>query len=182
MDDWTNAGELIAGGGIGVLPTDTLYGLVGSALSPDAVERIYQLKQRSSSKPLIVLVSEIDQLEQFGIILTEGLRSTIAKYWPGPYSIILDTLDDQFDYLHRGTGSIAFRIPDKEELLNLLNATGPIVAPSANVEGERPAETISAAKKYFGTDVDFYVDGGMLTGKPSTIIQINDEGVSTIRD
>ena len=93
--------QTLASGGVGVIPTDTLYGLVGSALIPEAIDRIYDLKHRSSNKPLIVLISELSQLEQFGIELSEGLLTQLGAYWPGPYTIILPTLDDQFEYLSR---------------------------------------------------------------------------------
>jgi L-threonylcarbamoyladenylate synthase len=181
MQDSDAAIEMLQEGGVGVLPTDTLYGLVGSALMPDAVERIYRLKERGSHKPLIVLISDIEQLEQFGVELSEELIKHLQAYWPGPYSIVLPTLDDQFEYLSRNTDTIAFRLPDKDELRELIRRTGPLVAPSANPEGFPPALSAEAAKKYFGTDVDFYVDEGELNGKPSTVLELNDEEVVILR-
>ena len=70
----------------------------------------------------------------------------------------------------RGTGTIAFRMPDIPELRDLLVQTGPLIAPSANTEGEPPALTVGDAKKYFGDEVDFYVDAGKLESLPSTLI------------
>ena len=188
--------ESINEGGVGIIPTDTIYGLVGSALLPDTIDRIYQLKRRDKNKPLIVLISDIDQMEQFGIELPERLIEQLEHYWPhggateidaprgkpGAYSIILPTIDDQFEYLSRNTDAIAFRLPDNEELRELIRETGPIVAPSANVEGMAPATTIEEARKYFGTDVDFYIDGGELTGKPSTLLEFDGEEVSILRN
>lgn len=182
MQDFNDAAEIIQEGGAGVLPTDTLYGLVGSALMPDTVDRIYKLKERNSLKPLIVLISDTEQLEQFGIELSESLVEQLESYWPGAYSIILPTLDDQFEYLSRNTDTIAFRLPDNNELRELIRVTGPIVAPSANPEGFPPATTVDAAKKYFGTDVDFYVDGGELVGKPSTILAFDDDEIKVVRE
>ena len=151
--------EILASGGVGVLPTDTLYGLVGSAFSSDAVERIYDLKQRDRGKPLIVLIASLEDLERFGVVISDGLEQTLKSYWPGPYSIILPTIDDEFEYLSRGTDSIAFRMPDDPELLDILAATGPLVAPSANIEGKPPALTVADARRYFGDNADFYLDG-----------------------
>jgi L-threonylcarbamoyladenylate synthase len=197
MQDLNDAATILQEGGVGVLPTDTLYGLVGSALMPDTIERIYKLKERNSQKPLIVLISDIEQLEQFGIELSEVLTEQLAAYWPqssrvperdaprdelGAYSIILPTLDDQFEYLSCNTDTIAFRLPDNDELRELIRVIGPIVAPSANPEGFPPATTIDAARKYFGTDVDFYVDGGALTGKPSTILAFDDDEIKVVRE
>ncbi len=174
--------SVIATGGVGVFPTDTLYGLIGSALLPDAVDRIYELKRRDLHKPLIVLISDLVQLEQFGIELSEGLILQLANYWPGAYSIILPSMDDQFEYLTRGTDTIAFRLPDKTELIELINQVGPLVAPSANIEGLPPATSVEEAQKYFGSDIEFYVDSGDLEGKPSTILRFDGDGVEIIRE
>ena len=177
-----NIAAIISSGGVGVLPTDTLYGLVGSALNPDVVDRIYELKRRDPKKPLIVLISDIASLEQFGVLLSDQLAKQLESYWPGPYSIILPTIDDQFEYLSRGKDTIAFRLPQKQELIDLITITGPLVAPSANVEGLPPATTIESARRYFGTDIDFYVDDGELDGKASTLIEFDGEEVHTIRE
>ncbi len=175
------AAEHIMQGGVGVLPTDTLYGLVGSALDPDAVDRIFHLKERDPKKPLIVLISQFDQLEQFGVVISESMRTQLEQYWPGPYSIILPIVDEQFEYIDRGEMAIAFRMPDNSELCNLIDTTGPIVAPSANPEGRPPARNVAEAKAYFGTDVDFYVEGDDLDGPPSTLIALDGDSVNTLR-
>lgn len=169
-------------GGVGVLPTDTIYGLVGSALLSETVERIYELRRRDPKKPMIVLISGIQDLEQFGIVLSAKLIEQLKKYWPGPYSIILPTIDEQFEYLHRGSDRIAFRVPDKPELLLLLEQTGPLVAPSANMEGMPPARTIPEARRYFGTDIEFYIDEGELDQKASTLLEIDGDAVRIIRE
>ncbi|MEK7118202.1 MAG: L-threonylcarbamoyladenylate synthase [Patescibacteria group bacterium] len=172
---------ILNNGGIGVLPTDTLYGLVGSALLPKTVERIYKVKERSLDKPLIVLIDDIEEVEQFGVVLSEKLIAQLHDYWPGAYSIILPTIDEEFFYLNHGSGTIAFRLPDKDDLRELLRKTGPVAAPSANVEGRPPARTIEEAQKYFGADVDFYIDGGELGGKPSTILDLTEDELRIVR-
>lgn len=180
--DKDNIIEILTMGGVGVLPTDTLYGLVGSAFSSDAVERIYNMKQRDSRKPLIVLISSIEDIERFGVIMSVELESTLKSYWPGPYSIILPTIDEEFEYLSRGTDSIAFRLPDEQELLDILSVTGPLVAPSANIEGKPPAKTVEEARRYFGDNADFYYDGGELDGHPSTIMRFDGDEPLVIRE
>lgn len=146
--------------GIGVIPTDTLYGIVGSAFSKKAVKRIYEVRKREKSKPFIVLISSINDLEKFGIKNFQSL--VLNKIWvkrSGSISVILSCPSKKFEYLHRGTKSIAFRLPQNKELQNLLKKTGPLVAPSANISGQPPAMTILQAKKYFGNQVDFYITG-----------------------
>ena len=179
--DFTEAIEILQSGGVGVLPTDTLYGLVGYALDPDVVSRIYDLKERNIDKPLIVLIADIAQLEEFGVVLSSTLQEKLISHWPGKVTIILETVDEQFSYLDRGFGKIAFRLPDDDELRDLIRTTGPLVAPSANVEGAPPAKNVEEARAYFGTSVDFYVDVGNLEGPASTIIEFNDDDVHVVR-
>lgn len=174
--------EILQDGGVGVLRTDTLYGLVGSALASDTVERIYTLKKRDINKPVIVLIPEIEDVERFGVIVSDELREQLSSYWPGAYSIVLPTIDEEFEFLSRGTDTIAFRVPDNEELRELLRETGPLVAPSANTEGNPPSTSIEMAQKYFFEEVDFYLDGGEVDGEASTLIRMNEDGVEVLRD
>ncbi len=154
--------EVLKEGGVAVVPTDTIYGLVGSAFNEMAVAKIYALKKRDLNKPLIILISDLADLKLFGVDLTPVLEQKLNKYWPGPVSLILPT----------SRGNLAFRLPAKDDLKVLIKHTGPLVAPSANLEGEPPAETIDQAKNYFGEQVDFYLDGGELRGKASTLIDL----------
>jgi L-threonylcarbamoyladenylate synthase len=165
--------DVIKKGGIGVLPTDTLYGLVGSAFSAEAVEKIYKIRERNTGKPFIILIGSISDLKKFGIKIDKKSELIIKKIWPGKVSIIFPVKNKKFQYLHRGTKSIAFRLPKKESLIHLLKKTGPLVAPSANREGDKPATTILKAKQYFGEKINFYADGGTLRAKPSTLIAID---------
>ncbi|MEK7081994.1 MAG: L-threonylcarbamoyladenylate synthase [Patescibacteria group bacterium] len=166
---------------LGVIPTDTLYGLVGSAFSPKAVEKIYQLKKRDPSKPLIVLITSWLDLEKFGAEISPAGKKNLKKIWPGPVSVILPAKNKKFTYLHRGTQTIAFRWPRNEQLQKILKKTGPLVAPSANPEGLPPATTVAEAKKYFGRKIDFYKNGGKITGKPSTLIKLQNGKIEIIR-
>lgn len=170
----------LKGGKIGVIPTDTVYGIVASALQPEVVEKIYQLRKRSSDKPFIILVYSINDLKKFDVELTKKQYEFLKKNWPNSLSVILPCFSKEWEYLHRGKNSLAFRIPKDEKLLKILRQTGPLVAPSANFEGEKIAQTIDEAKKYFGKKVAFYVDGGKVTAQPSTIIQLSSDGVPTI--
>lgn len=168
--------DLLKKGKIGVMPTDTIYGIVGSALNPQTVGEIYKIRKRDSTKPLIVLISSLDDLKKFDIVLTPQQKDYLKKIWPNPVSVILLCPKDKFVYLHRGKKSLAFRLPKNEGLLQILKEVGPLVAPSANLEKEKPAETIEQAKKYFGEKMAFYLDGGRIQSKPSTIVQLYEDG------
>lgn len=174
--------EKIQNGKVGVIPTDTLYGLVGSAFNKQAVERIYQIKDRSEDKPFIILISSLEDLKLFKIQVSDQTKKFLEKNWPNPVSVILECPHKDFTYLHRGTKSLAFRIPNYSKLLQLLQKTGPLVAPSANPEGKPPAQAVKEARDYFGNKVDFYLDGGKLTDQPSTLIKIQNNKVILLRE
>ncbi len=173
--------ELLKLGRIGVIPTDTIYGIVGSALNPAAVEEIYNLRKRSLDKPMIILISSLDDLNKFDIELNPKQKEFLEKNWPNPLSVILSCESEEFKYLHRGTNSLAFRMPNDKNLLEILNKVGPLVAPSANFEGEKPAENIGEAKKYFGDKVSFYLDGGVMYSTASTLVEFKNDSINTLR-
>lgn len=168
--------NLLESGKIVVIPTDTIYGIVGSALNPKTVEKIYQLRKRSSNKPFIILIFSLNDLNHFNIKLSDQQKKFLQKYWPNPLSVVLSCPDKKFKYLHRGENSLAFRVPKNYWLKKLLKQVGPLVAPSANFEGAKPPQTINDAKKYFGDKVSFYLDGGRLESEPSTVVQLKKEG------
>jgi len=186
--------NILLNDGIGILPTDTLYGLVGRAFSKKAVARIRELRNRSDRKPFIILVGSIKDLKLFGIKPDKFSLGIMKKYWlarphryakhsgRGKVSIILPCDNKKLSYLHMGTKSLAFRIPNKKNLLDLLEKTGPLVAPSANHQSEKPALTIEEARKYFDNEVDFYVDEGKLESLPSTLIKIENGKIAVLRE
>ncbi len=169
-------------GKIGIIPTDTIYGLVGQALLKTTVKRIYDVRQRTPDKPLIVLISALDDLKLFGIKVDLKTKVILEKYWPGTVSIILPCKYQKFHYLHRGTGGLAFRLPANELLREILLQTGPLVAPSANPEGQEPAINLAEARKYFGDKIDFYYGSGKLQSPPSTLIKIVKGKVEVLRE
>ncbi len=178
--------EVLRRGGVGILPTDTLYGMVGAALSKDAVERIYTVRRRNPKKPMIILIGEVNDTAKFGVRLSPDMKILLHRIWPGKVSVILPisprgTFLSKFSYLHRGTKTLAFRLPASKSVRALVRKTGPLIAPSANTEGNPPAKTIRAARKYFGDGVDFYRDGGRRDSPPSTIIKIKQGKIFVVR-
>lgn len=173
--------KILRDGGVGVLLTDTLYGLVGQTLNKKTVERIYRVKRRNEKKPFVILISAVEDLKLFGIKIDKRTKETLKEFWPGAVSIVFPCSLKKFEYLHRGTKTLAFRLPKKKSLIELLRVTGPMVAPSANPEGLPPAKGVREAKKYFGDQVDFYERGGKPKTKPSSILVMREEGVRVIR-
>jgi L-threonylcarbamoyladenylate synthase len=206
--DWMKAALLLKEGAIGVIPTDTIYGICTSAFNKKSVEKVYRLRRRNPSKPCIILISSFDDLKKFNVKLNSWQRKILEKLWPGKISVVLspqinaDTTlinadnknyksnryqrssvlnrRSSVEYLHRGTNSLSFRLPKDKLILNILKISGPIIAPSANWEGYKPAKNIREAKRYFGNKV-FYLDRGNLISKPSTLIDLRKKNIKILR-
>ncbi len=160
-------------GKLAVIPTDTIYGLVGRADNQLTVEQIYEVKDRTPTKPSIILIAKLDQLKLFGIDLDQATEKLLNQVWPGEVSVILPCPHTHLTYLHRDTNTLAFRLPASQDLQQLIAQVGPLIAPSANPEGQPPAETIDQAKNYFGDRVDYYFPTDkVLVGAPSTLVAI----------
>jgi len=169
-------------GGVGVVPTDTVYGIVASALDKKAVQRVYVLRKRNPKKPMIILIAHEAQLGLFGVHPSVQERKMLRQVWPGRVSVILPCSQKFFTYLHRGTKTLAFRVPVSVSLRAFLKKTGPLIAPSANTEGRHPAETVSEAKKYFGTEADFYVSAQKrVNGNPSAVAELRNGAFIVLR-
>lgn len=162
---------------VGLLPSDTIYGLSARALDEAAVERIHKIKGRDSGKPLIVLISDLKMLDLLSISVDQV--KLVEKYWPGALSVIFTS--DAPEFLTRGTGSLAVRMPDSPDLTALINQVGPLVSTSANLEGEAPARNVAEAKAVFGGQLGFYVDAGELNNPPSTLVVINSGKLKVVR-
>lgn len=175
------AAPLLLAGKIGVIPTDTVYGVVARASDESAVERLYKARGRSVDKACIVLVAGLHQITDTSQ-WTKTHFALAQKYWPGALSLLAPITDKTPFYLHRGTGGLVYRVPDLPDLQQLLEVTGPLIAPSANPEGQQIAETIAQAKTYFDGVVDFYVKGGTISDVPaSTIAKIHNGTLKIIR-
>lgn len=166
-------------GSIGVIPTDTVYGMVARAADPEAVARLYTLKERQG-KPGTIIAANLEQLEDLG--LKHRYLKAVEQFWPGAVSVIIPAINPELKYLHQGKLSLAVRLPDHPQLQKLLQKTGPLLTSSANTPGAPTSVTVGQAKAYFGDQVDFYVDGGDLSHHtPSTIIRVIDDAIEVIR-
>lgn len=179
LSDRIQAVELIGGGSVGVLATDTVYGVVAGAGNQAAVERLYALKDRHG-KPGTLIAANTQQLVDLGI--PARYVRPVEQYWPNPISVVVPA-PPELNYLHQAKGSIAVRIPADNAVHQLLLQTGPLLTSSANQPGEPTAITIQAAQAYFGDEVDYYADNGDLSDRQaSTIIRVVDDAVEVLRE
>lgn len=183
QNDWQKAEQVLKKGGAIIAPTDTLYGILAQALDKKSVERIYKIKGRDNNKPFIILITDIKDLNRFGVEHSNNLQN-LGMFPKGKkVSFILSCKYPEFKYLHRGTKSLAFRIVSKrnKNLFDLINKVGPLVAPSANPQGLNPAKTIREAQEYFCDKIDLYINAGKRDSKPSTIISFLEEKPIVLR-
>lgn len=169
--------EAINGGGVVVMPTDTVYGIVCQAKNKQAVSRLYGLKSRQNN-PGPVIASSIDQLVDLGV--KRRYLTAVGQYWPNKISI---EVPHDLTYLNQGTGRQAFRIVKDPWLKKILDKTGPLLTSSANLPKQPTAKNIWQAKDYFNKSVDFYLDGGEIKNNtPSTVIRVIDDIVEVVRE
>ncbi len=179
--DYSRAKEVIKKGGVVILKTDTLYGIIANALDRKAVKRVYKIKGRRPDKPFIILVPSVEDIKRFfDVEISDKEREFLEKKG---ITVVLNLRDRRkHRYLHRGTGTLAFRIPSKNKLIELLREIGfPVIAPSANPEGEKPAVDINEAIRYFGDKIDLYVNEGKVEGKASPIVKVENGKVVYLR-
>lgn len=164
--------DILLTGGVGVLLTDTVYGLVGCANIPDAARRVIDAKGRKY-KPGTLIAADTQQLVDLGI-QPEHVKAA-EQFWPGPLTIVLPTKPG-LEYLDLGMASLAVRVPDHPEVVALLKKVGALLTTSANRPNEPMVHNIEEAQEIFGNRLNFYVDGGQLDQPlASTIIRFKIE-------
>lgn len=168
--------RILRDGGAVVYPTETLYGLGVDALNRRALERLLRLKVRESGKPTSVLVSGRAMLADLVAEIPPQADDLMRRFWPGPLTLVFAAHAGLPEALTGGSGSIGARVsshPTAQALAQ--NLERPLTAPSANPAGATPPVRVEEARTYFGDQVDFYVDGGVLPGEPpSTIVDVRD--------
>lgn len=170
--------SLLKEGAVGVLPSDTVYGIMCLAANEASVARLYATKHREN-KAGTLIAANIQQLVDLG--LKERYLKAVEHFWPGAVSVRIPHPPNYLTDPNNGT--IAVRIPDDRGLLELLEQTGPLQTSSANLAGDPVATKLAEAQGYFGDTVDFYVEGGDLSGRPpSTVIQVVDDAIEVVRE
>lgn len=167
-----NTAQNLINGGVALLPTDTVYGLAASPLHQKAIERIFELKQRSKLVNLPIMVASIDDLEQLGIDLQPATKRLFSsKFVPGDLTMILGFKTKPLVKWLSGREECAIRIPNDKNLLEVLKKTGPLLVTSANKHGTpiTPNNTKDILDELNG-EPNLVVNGGIVENVPSTIV------------
>jgi L-threonylcarbamoyladenylate synthase len=169
------ASALLRGGGLVAFPTETVYGLGADATSAAALERLFAVKGRPRSHPLIVHLGDASWLDRWVRDVPEAARRLAARYWPGPLTMILPRAARVPDAVTGGQDTVGVRVPRHPVALALLEAfDGAIAAPSANRFGRVSPTTAAHVAADLGADVDLVLDGGPCeVGIESTIVDLS---------
>jgi L-threonylcarbamoyladenylate synthase len=164
--------ETIAHGGVIAFRTDTFYGLGADPFNPSALQRIKQLKGREADKPILVVISDIDQIGRFISERSRAFDLLAERFWPGALTLIGKALPAVPDEISAGSETIGIRLPDDDEVRGLIRSCGgALTATSANPSGEKTARTAKEVESYFGSSIDLIVDGGAARSDlPSTVV------------
>jgi len=173
--------NIILHGGVAAFPTETVYGLGALAFNQDAVKKIFDLKGRPSDNPLIVHISETEELQQFADHIPDPALSLAEHFWPGPLTLIVKKKPEVPDVVTGGLDTVAVRIPGHPLALKLIRKTGPIVAPSANKSGRPSPTRASHVHEDFGDDFPVLDGGETDIGLESTVLDVTSEPYTILR-
>jgi L-threonylcarbamoyladenylate synthase len=168
------AADCLRGGGVAVVPTDTVYGLAARPVDADAVDAVYRMKGRPEGMHLPVLAASVAQVRALGVAFTPGAETLARRWWPGPLTLAFGFAPqlDRPAWL-AGRTEVAVRIPDHDFLRGLLEHTGVLVVTSANLHGAPTPRTAHDVAGRLGSSVDLVVDGGELQDIPSTLVNVS---------
>ena len=178
------AAEIIQRGGVIAFRTDTFYGLGAAPFNGDAIAQIRKLKGREDTKPILLLISDADEVERFIATRSETFDSIAKRFWPGPLTLIGLARPELPEELGAGTETIGVRLPDDDKVRSLLRECGrALTATSANVSGKQPARTAKEVEEYFPEGIDLIIDGGEVTAtQPSTVVDLSGSQARLIRE
>lgn len=176
----TSLPSILLGGGVVLMPTDTIYGLHALADHANAIQRIVDMKGRGEDKPFVVVGSSIEQLEDLGATFSGPTREILEQLWPGPLTAIVPLRTPIA--ASRGAETIAVRVPALDSLREILQQTGPLASTSANRSGEAPIVDPKTLSRELHDAVDAIVDAGPRNGEASVIVDFTGAEPRFIRE
>jgi len=176
------ARDTILAGGVIAFPTDTVYGIGVCAFNESAIEKIYQVKERSHHKAIPILIGDAEQLEGITSLTDPTVSRIINEFWPGALTVVLPMHRDLPQNLSEGD-TIGLRVPDHDQARELLRRTGPLAATSANLSGQPSAQTAGEVLAQLGGKIDLILDGGPAPGgQASTVLDCSGAEFRILRE
>jgi len=182
-EDIQKAADILRSGGLVVFPTETVYGLGANALDATAVRKIYKLKGRPATSPLIVHIPSIEQARELSAEWSDEAEQLAREYWPGPLTIVVAKKAVIPDEVTAGLPTVGLRVPRHPVALELLRfAQVPVAAPSANRFTQLSPTTAEHVRDAFRDETPFLLDGGpCAVGLESTVIALTRDGLEVLR-
>lgn len=175
--------NILKNDGVVLLPTDTIYGLMCDATNIEAVDKIYRMKNRDYSKPMLILVSNIDMLNKYCKVENDTEKMLIDKYFPGEMTIILKRKEEIPLLVTSGKDTVGVRIPNNKELLSIISKLDrPLVSTSANISNSINITSIDLLDEKIKNEVGYIYDGGVINNNASTVVKVEDDKVVILRE
>lgn len=166
-----HAAAVLREGGLVAFPTETFYGLGAAASDSATVRRVFRVKARTESKPLLVLVDSIAMAESLAGEVTPRARELMARHWPGALTLVMRARAELPTELTAGTGTIGVRLSGHPVARGLVRALGgPVTAPSANLEDAAPPTSVADVLRALDGAIDLALDGGVTAGGPASSV------------
>ena len=164
--------------------TDTFYGLGADPFNADAVARIRELKGREDDKPILLLISDFEQVARLIAERTDDFNKIAERFWPGPLTIVGKANTDLPEGITAGTGTVGVRLPNDEIVCRLVRECGGVLtATSANPAGREPAGSAQEVANYFPEGLDLIIDGGEVSAtEPSTVVDATTSPIRVVRE
>ncbi|MGT2960241.1 L-threonylcarbamoyladenylate synthase [Streptococcus caballi] len=178
MDDLR---EILANGGAVVLPTETVYGLFAKALDKEAVQHVYDLKNRPLDKAMNLNVADFETIMAYSQNQPYDLKKLYDTFLPGPLTIILQANHQVPSWINSGLPTVGFRVPNHPKTLEIIKELGPLIGPSANLSGQDSGKVFKDIVKQFGGQVTGLEDNAALTGLDSTIVDLSGDQAKILR-
>lgn len=174
--------EILNGGGVAVIPTDTVYGVAARVADAEAVSRLFAIKKRPNSVALPVFVENLEGVVDAGGRLPAAAQTLAHAFWPGALTLVIPALASMAERVGASESTIGFRLPDDDFVQELVVRTGPLAVTSANEHGEPPMTSADDVQRGFANaNVDAVVDGGLRNGAVSTVVRCRDDGYEILR-
>ncbi len=174
--------NVLRGGGLVCLPTDTVYGLAAAAENNAAVQRLFAAKDRASDNPLPIFISSINALPSVCDDVPVDVMQLANAFWPGALTIVIPKANAFHSLALVGGDTVAVRVPGHELVLAIVKEFGrPVTGTSANISGLPSPSTAYDADAQIGDRVDLLIDGGRAGGAESTIVDLTGERPAILR-
>lgn len=166
-----------------IMPTDTIYGIIGDATNEDVINKVYEVKERPHDKPLLILVSNLSMLHELVTEIPKETEKIIKKFWPGPLTILFKKSSKVSDTLTANSSLVAIRMPNDKRLLNIMNHLNrPLISTSANISSHNAITNPNQLEEKMKEKIDLIVDEGTVNNKASTLITIVNGKIEILRE